>query len=137
MLGTSRTFTSQLERAGKKMFGHLFGGVFARDTLPPVLRAGRRGYLVNTDCLHDAQGGKPCGGGVHWIPVLDIDGERLMSDPLGAVGRKQRSDLDAIHSPIWAEDDPEMKPDESTCGPRSLAAIAVGLKYGKDAFLSV
>eukprot|EP01044_Picomonas_judraskeda_P018192 COSAG03_NODE_3558_length_1949_cov_2.637838_4_plen_115_part_00 len=45
--------------------------------------------------------------------------------------------MDAIHSPIWAEDDPEMKPDESTCGPRSLAAIAVGVKHGKDAFLSV
>ena len=45
--------------------------------------------------------------------------------------------LDSIHNPIWAEDDPEMMPDESTCGARSLAAIAVGLKHGKDAFLSV
>jgi hypothetical protein len=133
MLGESRTFASQLDRAGKKLFGHLFGGIFARDTLPPVLREGRRGYLVNTDCLL----GDDCGKGVHWIAVMDFDGERLMSDPLGSVGKQQRRDLNALHWPIWAEDDAEMQVDESTCGPRSLAALAVGLKHGKEAFLAV
>ena len=133
MLGTARTFASQLDRAGKKMFGHQFGGIFARDTLPSVLRGGRRGYLVNTDCLL----GNDCGKGVHWIAVMDLDGQRLMSDPLGSVGKKQRSDLNALHQPIWAEDDAEMAVGESTCGPRSLAALAVGLKDGKDAFLDV
>jgi len=133
MLGTGRTFASSLDRAGKKMFGHQFGGIFARDTLPPVLRGGRRGYLVNTDCLL----GNDCGKGVHWIAVMDLDGQRLMSDPLGSVGKKQRSDLNALHQPIWAEDDAEMAVGESTCGPRSLAALAVGLKDGKDAFLDV
>jgi hypothetical protein len=115
------------------MFGHQFGGIFARDTLPSVLRGGRRGYLVNTDCLL----GNDCGKGVHWIAVMDLDGQRLMSDPLGSVGKKQRSDLNALHQPIWAEDDAEMAVDESTCGPRSLAALAVGLKDGKEAFLAV
>ena len=134
MLGTGRTFASSLERAGKKMFGHQFGGVFARDTLPPLLRGGgRRGYLVNTDCLL----GDDCGKGVHWIAVMDLDGERLMSDPLGSVGKQQRRDLNALHQPIWAEDDAEMQPDESTCGPRSLAVLAVGLEDGKEAFLAV
>ena len=129
MLGTGRTFASQLDR----MFGHQFVGIFARDTLPSVLRGGRRGYLVNTDCLL----GNDCGKGVHWIAVMDLDGQRLMSDPLGSVGKKQRSDLNALHQPIWAEDDAEMAVGESTCGPRSLAALAVGLKDGKDAFLDV
>ena len=133
MLGTGRTFASSLDRAGKKMFGHQFGGIFARDTLPSVLRGGRRGYLVNTDCLL----GNDCGKGVHWIAVMDLDGQRLMSDPLGSVEKKQRSDLNALHQPIWAEDDAEMAVGESTCGPRSLAALAVGLKDGKDAFLDV
>ena len=133
MLGTGRTFASSLDRAGKKMFGHQFGGIFARDTLPSVLRGGRRGYLVNTDCLL----GNDCGKGVHWIAVMDLDGERLMSDALGSVGKKQRSDLNALHQPIWAEDDAEMAVGESTCGPRSLAALAVGLKDGKEAFLAV
>jgi hypothetical protein len=55
---------------------------------------------------------------------MDSDGERLMSDPLGSVGKQQRRDLNALHRPIWAEDDPEMAVDESTCGPRSLAALA-------------
>ena len=69
LLGTERTFTSQLERAGRQLLGHQFGGVNARDTLPPVLQSGRRGYVVNTDCLVDAQGGQPCGVGVHYGPL--------------------------------------------------------------------
>ena len=133
MLGTARTFASHLDRAGKKMFGHQFGGIFARDTLPLVLRKGRRGYLVNTDCVL----GNDCGKGVHWIAVMDLDSQRLMSDPLGSVGKKQRRDLNALHRPIWSEDDAEMAVDASTCGPRSLAALAVGLKDGKEAFLAV
>ena len=73
------------------MFGHQFGGIFARDTLPLVLRKGRRGYLVNTDCIL----GENCGKGVHWIAVMDLDGQRLMSvlfgDPWVAVAQEVRS----------------------------------------------
>jgi hypothetical protein len=137
MLGSERTYTSQLESTGRRLLGHQFGGVFARDTLPPVLRSGHRGYIVNTDCLHDAQGGKPCGSGVHWLAVLDIDGERFMSDPLGRAGKPQRRDLNRIHRPTWSVDDAEMQTTASTCGPRSIAALAVGLSDGKDAFLAI
>ena len=129
MLGSDRTFASQLERVGHEMFGHQWGGVHARDTLPPTARNGRRGYIVNTD--------KSTGAGVHWIAVLDDQGQRSMSDPLGSVGKKQRAQLQALHSPEWAEDDAEMRKDETTCGPKSLAAIAVGLKHGRKAFLGV
>ena len=48
LLGTERTFTSQLERAGRQLLGHQFGGVHARDTLPP-LHAGRT--HENPDCV--------------------------------------------------------------------------------------
>ena len=129
LLGSERTFSSQLERAGKRMFGHQFGGVFSRDTMPAVMQQGRRGYIVNTDTIQ--------GSGVHWIAAMDIDGERMMSDPLGKIGRAQRKELDTLQQPIWSEDDPEMKASASTCGPRSLAALAVGLKLGKDAFLAL
>ena len=111
------------------MFGHQFGGVFARDTMPAVMQQGRRGYIVNTDTIQ--------GSGVHWIAAMDIDGERMMSDPLGKIGRAQRKELDTLQQPIWSEDDPEMKASASTCEPRSLAALAVGLKLGKDAFLAL
>ena len=105
------------------MFGPQWGGVHARDTLPTVARTGRRGMIVNTDAS--------TGQGVHWIAVLDEDGTRAMSDPLGAVGVAQRSALDAIEQPVWSEDDTEQDRRESTCGPKSLAAIAVGLAHGR------
>ena len=129
LLGTERTFSSQLERVGKQMFGAQWGGVHARDTLPTVARTGRRGMIVNTD--------SSTGSGIHWIAVFDEDGQRAMSDPLGKVGRQQRRQLDAIEQPLWSEDDPEQHKSEDTCGPRSLAAIAVGLAHGMQEFLRV
>jgi hypothetical protein len=111
------------------MFGPQWGGVHARDTLPTAARTGRRGMIVNTDAS--------TGQGVHWIAVLDEDGTRAMSDPLGGVGVAQRSALDEIEQPMWSEDDAEQGRAESTCGPKSLAAIAVGLAHGLDAFLGV
>ena len=111
------------------MFGPQWGGIHARDTLPAVARTGRRGMIVNTDAS--------TGQGVHWIAVLDEGGTRAMSDPLGAVGVAQRRALDAIERPVWSEDDAEQGRRESTCGPKSLAAIAVGLAHGLEMFLRV
>ena len=111
------------------MFGIQWGGVHARDTLPTVARTGRRGMIVNTDAS--------TGQGVHWVGVLDEEGTRAMSDPLGGVGVAQRSALDAIEQPVWSEDDAEQDRRESTCGPKSLAAIAVGLAHGLEMFLRV
>ena len=127
LLGTERTFSSQLEHVGKQMFGVQWGGVHARDILPQVARTGRRGMIVNTD--------SSAGSGVHWIAALDEDGQRAMSDPLGRVGKEQRRQLDEIAKPLWSQDDAEQRKNEDTCGPRSLAAIAVGLAHGMDEFL--
>ena len=129
LLGPERTFSSQLERVGKQLFGVQWEGVHARDTLPAVARTGRRGMIVNTDAS--------TGQGVHWIAVLDEDGQRAMSDPLGKVGREQREKLNAIAQPLWSEDDAEQRKSEDTCGHRSLAAIAVGLAHGMNEFLRV
>jgi hypothetical protein len=38
---------------------------------------------------------------------------------------------------MWSVDDAEMQTTASTCGPRSIAALAVGLSDGKDAFLAI
>jgi hypothetical protein len=129
LLGTERTFSSQLERVGRQLFGAQWGGVHARDTLPTVARTGRRGMIVNTD--------SSAGSGVHWIAVLDEDGQRAMSDPLGRVGKEQRRQLNAIAKPLWSQDDPEQHKSDDTCGPRSIAAIAVGLAHGMNEFLRV
>jgi hypothetical protein len=85
--------------------------------------------IVNTDSI--------AGSGVHWIAVFDEEGRRAMSDPLGKVGIEQREELDEIERPLWSEDDAEQRKSEDTCGPRSLAAIAVGLAHGMQEFLRV
>jgi hypothetical protein len=126
-LGTARTFSSDLDRVGREMYGSAWAGVHARDTLPDA--GDRRGMIVNTDVSS--------GSGVHWIAVYDEGGRRAMSDPLGTVGKTQRRALNAIEQPLWAEDDPEQRISEDTCGPRALAAIAVGLAFGIDEFLRV
>eukprot|EP01043_Picozoa_sp_COSAG02_P001687 COSAG02_NODE_36_length_48934_cov_144.851029_12_plen_70_part_00 len=69
--------------------------------------------------------------------MLDEDGLRAMSDPLGKMGQQQRRQLDAIEQPLWSEDDAEQRKSEDTCGPHSLAAIAVGLAHGMQEFMRV
>jgi hypothetical protein len=128
-LGADQTTSTQLERVGRQMFGPQWGGVHAHDTLPTTTCTGHHGMIVNTDASTSQ--------GVHWIVVLDEDGTWAMSDPLGGVGVGQRSALDEIEQPMWSEDDMEQGRVESTCGPKSLATIVVGLAHGLDAFLEV
>jgi len=126
-LGVDTTYASDIDRMGRRLFGERWGGVHSRSSLPSV---GPRltGYVCNT---HD-------GAGVHWVGVLDAgDGRRYLSDPLGAVGQHQRAGLAALQPYPWSDDDAEMRPDERTCGPLALAAVAVGLSHGAEAFMDV
>jgi hypothetical protein len=100
-------------------------------------RAGGFGAGAAQDTAREHQLSTPLGQMFTFFTArsLRLSGIKARTDPLGRVGRKQRGDLNRIHQPIWSEDDAEMPADASTCGPRPLAALVVGLSEGKDAFL--
>ena len=125
-LVSDTTYASDLDRVGRRLFAVRWGGVHSRSGLPSIA-SHTAGYVCNT---HD-------GAGVHWVALLDTGGRRYLSDPLGAIGRHQRAGLAALQPHPWSNDDPEMQPDERTCGPLALAAVAVGLSHGAEAFMDV
>jgi hypothetical protein len=106
--------------------------VHARDTLPAVT-PGPRAYVVNVDAS--------TGKGIHWVAALDTGdrqgGQRAFNDPLGRHGRAQRAVLARLQPHVWADDDPEQRPEQTDCGVRALVALAIGLRHGREAFLAL
>ena len=128
LLGKRTTYSSDIDRIGRQHFGPRWGGVLARDTLPPP--GHMRAYVVNTDAS--------TGRGVHWIAALDVNGQRHFNDPLGMAGAFQRRDLERLHpNATWADLDAEQETWEKDCGVRSLVALDIGLHCGIDAFLAL
>ena len=75
---------------------------------------------------------------MHWLAVMDHDGERFMNDPLGTVGSAQRRELERSNQNVtWAELDAEQDPAESDCAVRALTALAIGLHCGTEEFLAL
>ena len=127
-IGSRTTYASTLAAEGNRLFGNTFAGTFARDTLPPVSKQ-TRAYVVNTD--------KSTGSGVHWVAVLDVGGKRYLNDSLGYYGKRQRAELTRLQPHEFADDDAEQKPSEKDCAARSLVALAIGLRCGKQCFLDL
>ena len=100
----------------------------ARDTLPAVT-PGPRAYVVNVDAS--------TGKGIHWVAALDTAAGRAFNDPLGRHGRAQRAALARLQPHVWADDDPEQRPEQTDCGVRALVALAIGLRHGREAFLAL
>ena len=130
LLGRGTTYQRDINRVGSRFFGRHWGGVHARDTMPRVATERRTAYIVNTD-----RAGAP---GVHWLAVLDHDGDRYMNDSLGGVGASQRRELERLHpDSIWAEDDAEREPWQKDCAVRALTALHIGLHCGVKDFLAL
>ena len=109
MLGRRTTYASDLDRVGRQQVGARWGGVLARDTMPPP---GHMFYVVNTDAS--------TGGGVHWIAAMDSGGQRHFNDPLGHIGKDQRHALEQLHPDAeWADDDNEQERHQKDCGVRA------------------
>ena len=128
LLGKRTTYASDIDRVGRQHFGPRWGGVLARDTLPPP--GHMRAYVVNTD--------ESTGRGVHWLAAMDVNGQRYFNDPLGMAGASQRRQLERLHpNASWADLDAEQETWEKDCGVRSLVALDIGLRCGLDAFLEL
>ena len=75
---------------------------------------------------------------MHWLAVMDHDGDRFMNDPLGTVGAAQRRELERLHpNSKWADMDAEQDPAESDCAVRALTTLAIGLHCGVQDFLAL
>ena len=129
LLGRGTTYQRDIEKVGSHFFGNHWGGVFARNTMPRISTE-HLVYIANTD--------RAGGPGVHWLAVMDQDGDRFMNDPLGSVGSRQRRELERLHpNAKWAEMDAEQDPKEADCAVRALTALAIGLHCGVQDFLAL
>ena len=128
LLGKRTTYASNIDRVGRQHFGARWGGVVARDTLPPP--GHMRFFVVNTDAS--------TGGGVHWLAAMDVGRQRHFNDPLGMIGADQRRQLERLHpDAVWADLDAEQRREEKDCGVRALVALEIGLRCGLDEYLAL
>ena len=94
LLGKRTTYASDIDGVGRQHFGQRWGGVLARDNMPPP--GHMRVFVVNTD--------ESTGRGVHWIAAMDVQGKRYFNDSLGMAGASQRRQLERLHpNATWAE----------------------------------
>jgi hypothetical protein len=129
MVGNKSTYQSDLEKAGAKLLGTKFKGVFPSDKIP------RLNNLKSYAILNLDKSNMP---GSHWVSIAHDKGTTYLYDSFGRHGTKiipmlyhsgngriKNTDLDA-----------EQVERETNCGARSLAWLLFFDKYGyKNAIL--
>ena len=117
VLGDQATFANDLNELGEKLFGHKWGGVFAKDAddIPLHLYC-----IINT---HNSN--QP---GEHWFAL----GNNILYD---SFGRDLRSMIGGGLS--ITEKDAEQEIDEANCGARCLAWLCVLDNFGSSIALTI
>jgi hypothetical protein len=125
---SNTTNTTELHDMGKKMFGNKFSGVFPVDKLKFINNSIYA--ICNLDNSNQI--------GSHWISVIKHNNSYLVYD---SFGRKSSQILPSLVNNglilLDTEYDPEQAIDEENCGQRSLSAIYIYHKFGKNAFLKL
>ena len=117
LLGSGVTSSTQLQSAGKDLFGNTFKGVYAADKIPD-LKTGETA-IVNLD-----KTGEP---GSHWVALTD----NLVYDSFGRSKRKILPDAGLIQKNT--DPDPEQTSNEEDCGARSMAFLVCYHLHGNNA----
>lgn len=132
LLGKSITYLTQLQKAGRKLFGTKFKGVFPSDKIPRLTDISPY-CILNLDKSYEK--------GSHWIALIKLKNtnDSIIYDSFGrdykaiipnirlsGNGRIKNTDKDA-----------EQTIDEEDCGARSMAFIYMYDKYGKDLALLI
>lgn len=125
VLGNGTTFSLDLDKIGRRMFGQKFAGVFASDMIPKLNNL-KKFAILNLD-----KSTKP---GSHWIAVAFDKGDLLVYD---SFGRKAKNIIPALKGAIDSDLDAEQKESEDNCGQRSLAWLHVLDKHGRDAAMLI
>ena len=126
LVGQKSTYMTDLDKAGRKLLGIKFRGVYASDRIP-VLNDLKPYCILNLD--------KSTGSGSHWIAVAKYPNknEILVYDSFARTAKKIiPSLLSSGNGKIINSDlsDSEQNIIETDCGARSLAYLVVADKYG-------
>lgn len=125
-LGNNTTFSSDLDRTGREMFGIKFKGVFPSDKIPKLSKL-QPYAILNLD--HSK------GPGSHWIAVAFDQNKIIVYD---SFGRKAKKIIPSIYnmygkgSVINTDNDVEQISKETNCGQRSLAWLKFHDNNGPD-----
>jgi len=119
-LGTGVTKSNQLHNKGRELFGDLFRGVFAYNTIPPLISG--QCLIFNLDTL-----GKP---GSHWCAMYKSGRSTYYYDSFGR---------QVIKGLGYFESDPDIDQGmkESNCGQRCLAWLVCVYLLGLDKALLI
>ena len=126
-VGSDVTTDTDLHRAGKKLIGRGFLGVYASDTIPRFPKQSQAYCIINTDTHSEP--------GSHWLGVAKRGQHVYLYDSFGRAPdtilpelsracREQGLRLDAKVSR------PEQRKDQNDCGARSLAWLLLCKRFG-------
>lgn len=114
-MGTSETYSSDLNIMGKKLFKAKFGGVLASDQLPKKIS--KKYYIVNTDKSDEP--------GQHWMGVT----EHFIYDSFGR-SAEELSEFINDRKLINKNNNRDQSFIETNCGQRSLAFLVCHAIHG-------
>ena len=129
MVGNETTYQNELDKAGRKVLGTLFKGVYASDKIP-MLNDLKPYAILNLDRSDE--------GGSHWIAIARDKDKTYIYD---SFGRKVTKIIPTLYHSgngriINTDDDKEQEERETNCGARSLAWLLFFHRYGaKNAIL--
>jgi len=130
LIGNKSTYQHELDKAGIKLLGTEFKGVFASDKIP-VLNDLKKYAIINLD--------KSTEPGSHWVAIAFDNDKIYVYD---SFGRKTKNIMPSIYGSgngsniIDTDYDKEQKIKETNCGARCLAWLILFEHYGfKNALL--
>lgn len=128
-IGNETTYLSELDKAGRKLLGVKFKGVFPSDKIPK-LNDLKPYCILNLDRSDQS--------GSHWVGLAKYGDNALLYD---SFGRKYNEIIPNIRFSgngkiVMTDDDAEQGPLQENCGLRSLGFLVFCERYGcKNALL--
>lgn len=126
-VGAGVTTDSELSRAGKRLLGRSFTGVYASDTIPPFAKTGSSYCVVNID-NHTQEGS-------HWLGLARRGNRVYLYDSFGRSANEVLPNLAASCTQqggtlVAKKSKPEQTKSQEDCGARSLAWLLLFKRYG-------
>lgn len=122
-LGSGATYTSQLTKYCKKLFGSKYKGTYSSDKLP-TLTSKHPYAIVNVDTSSQP--------GSHWVGCCYTPRGMLIYDSFGRKTRHLMKNIYKKYTTIDTDYDPEQRDSEKNCGSRCISWLIMCDKYGTD-----